>query len=88
MNNNIFQRVEQKYILTREIKDKLLSKISGHIKEDKYFESTICNIYFDTKNNDLIINSLEKPTFKEKLRLRSYGIPNIYSDVFHHCIYN
>lgn len=82
MSENIFQRVEQKYVLTKEQKENLLKEIDEHIEKDKYFESTICNIYFDTKNNDLIINSLEKPTFKEKLRLRSYGTPNIYSDVF------
>lgn len=82
MNENIFQRVEQKYVLTKDQKENLLKEIDEHIEKDKYFESTICNIYFDTKNNDLIINSLEKPTFKEKLRLRSYGTPNIYSDVF------
>lgn len=82
MSENIFQRVEQKYVLTKDQKENLLKEIDEHIEKDKYFESTICNIYFDTKNNDLIINSLEKPTFKEKLRLRSYGTPNIYSDVF------
>lgn len=82
MSENIFQRVEQKYVLTKGQKENLLKEIDEHIEKDKYFESTICNIYFDTKNNDLIINSLEKPTFKEKLRLRSYGTPNIYSDVF------
>lgn len=82
MYTNIFQRVEQKYVLTKEQKENLLNEIDNHIEKDKYFESTICNIYFDTKNNDLIINSLEKPTFKEKVRLRSYGIPNIHSDVF------
>lgn len=33
----------------------------------------ISNIYFDTDSNELIIKSLEKPIYKEKLRLRSYG---------------
>ena len=72
MGNNIFRRVEKKYLLTKEQKDLLFDKIWPYIEKDKYFESTICNIYFDNENNDLIISSIDKPVFKEKLRLRSY----------------
>lgn len=82
MYENIFKRVEQKYVLTEQEYKLLLKKINKHLKKDKYFKSTICNIYFDTINNDLIINSLEKPIFKEKIRLRSYQVPNINDDVF------
>lgn len=56
--------------------------MDSYIKQDKFFESVICNIYFDTKNNDLIIHSLEKPLFKDKIRLRSYQIPELDEDVF------
>ena len=82
MYENIFKRVEQKYVLTEQEYKLLFKKINKHLKKDKYFKSTICNIYFDTINNDLIINSLEKPIFKEKIRLRSYQVPNINDDVF------
>ena len=64
MNENVFQRVEQKYILNKEQKDSLLDKINEYIEKDPYFESKICNIYFDNSKNDLIVNSLEKPEFK------------------------
>lgn len=82
MYENIFKRVEEKYVLTEEEKDKLFNKIGNYLKKDKFYESTVCNIYFDTSNNDLIINSLEKPIFKEKIRLRSYVIPNLEDEVF------
>lgn len=60
----------------------MLKRINKYLEKDIYYESKICNIYFDSDNNDLIINSLEKPIFKEKLRLRSYGIPSMDDDVF------
>ena len=82
MNENVFQRVEQKYILSKEQKDTFLEKANEYLVKDQYFESNICNIYFDNENNDLIVNSLEKPLFKAKVRLRSYNIPNMDSKVF------
>lgn len=82
MYENIFKRVEEKYILTPEQYLQLFDSIQSNIQKDKYYESTICNIYFDTLNSDLIINSIEKPIFKEKVRLRSYGVPSLTDDVF------
>lgn len=82
MYNDIFQRIEEKYLITEEKKTKLLNKISSHIECDDYFKSSIHNIYFDTDNNDLIINSLEKPIFKDKFRIRSYKIPKEDDEVF------
>ena len=83
MSGNIFRRVEKKYLLTKEEKDNLFNLIWPYIEEDKYFKSIISNIYFDTVDNDLIINSIYKPIFKEKLRLRSYTVPvDMDSEVF------
>jgi len=83
MSGNIFRRVEKKYLLTKEEKDNLFNLIWPYIEEDKYFKSIISNIYFDTVDNDLIINSIDKPIFKEKLRLRSYTVPvDMDSEVF------
>ena len=79
---NVFERVEEKYLLTPDKYHQLLKKIDNHLVKDNYFQTTICNIYFDSSENDLIINSLEKPMFKEKVRLRSYGIPNLKDEVF------
>lgn len=77
-----FQRVEEKYLLSYDEKKKFLSRISEYIKKDKFFISHIHNIYFDNDNNDLIINSLDKPIFKDKFRVRSYGDMSLNGDVF------
>ena len=82
MYGKIFRRIEEKYVITKEQYEFLLKKISNHIERDKYFESTICNIYFDTIQNDLLIRSMDKPVYKMKVRLRSYGIPRKKDDVF------
>ena len=82
MNNGVFRRYEEKYLLTEDEKNKLFESISKYLDKDEYFESTICSIYFDNDNNDLIINSMEKPTYKDKVRLRSYGVPTINDYVF------
>lgn len=77
-----FKRKEEKYLLTSNQYEYLLNKINDQIEKDKYYESNICNIYFDTENFDLIKNSIEKPLYKEKVRLRSYNVPNINDKVF------
>lgn len=82
MNEFIFRRVEQKYLITDKQYKELLKQINNYIEHDDYYESTICSLYFDNKNNDMLINSLEKPIFKEKIRLRSYGIPKSKSTIY------
>ncbi len=78
----VFQRTEIKYLLTKRQYEKLNELLKDHIEKDKYYKSKICNIYFDTSNNDLIVKSLDKPIYKEKVRLRSYDIPDMDSIVF------
>ena len=43
------------------------------MKKDNYYKSEVFNIYFDDDSYDLIIQSIDRPFFKEKLRARSYG---------------
>lgn len=77
-----FKRYEMKYLIS-EMNYKLLRQIlQGRLKADKYGITTICNIYFDTPDRKLIRTSLEKPVYKEKLRLRSYGTPSERDTVF------
>ena len=78
----VFRRVEKKYVLTEERYDQLLEHLIPHMEFDEYGLHTICNIYYDTRQYELIRHSIEKPIYKEKLRLRSYGIPTKESDVF------
>lgn len=77
-----FRRLEKKYLLKSEQYDGLMKAIADRIRPDEYGESTVCNIYYDTSDFELIRNSIEKPVYKEKLRLRSYGIPTMDSVVF------
>lgn len=75
MAQYVFKRKEQKYLVSREKLDIFKDMIAPYIKADEYGQYTICNIYYDTETYDLIRHSLDKPVYKEKLRLRSYGIP-------------
>ncbi len=68
--------------MTEKEYNSLISRIEDKIQEDKYFKSTIYNLYLDTDNYDLIIKSIEKPLYKEKIRIRSYKIPNLEDKVF------
>ena len=67
-----FKRYEIKYLLTREQKEMVLQAMQPYMRLDNYGRTTIRNIYFDTDNYRLIRRSLEKPAYKEKLRIRSY----------------
>lgn len=82
MDVNVFRRVEKKYLLTKDEYKLLITKIKEFIEPDIYEYSTICNIYFDSDDYLLVNRSIEKPIYKEKIRLRSYGIPNKNQKVF------
>ncbi len=67
-----FQRYEIKYLLTQQEKAAIMQAMQPYMRLDHYGCTTIRNIYFDTENYRLIRRSLERPAYKEKLRLRSY----------------
>lgn len=69
----VFKRYEIKYLLDRKQKERVLRAMEPYMEPDGYGRSTIRNIYYDTDNYRLIRTSLEKPVYKEKLRVRSYG---------------
>lgn len=74
MAKNVFRRLEFKYRLNLEQYNNIITKIKEVLNEDDYGKTTIQSLYFDTPNYRLIRESIEKPEFKEKLRLRGYGI--------------
>ena len=82
----VFNRYEHKYILDRERFEKVIQILDEHMEMDSHNKDhtpyTISNIYFDTPDDFLIRTSLSKPEYKEKLRLRAYGVPNTDSKVF------
>lgn len=79
---SVFKRYELKYLLTDEQYGKLRALSANYLQGDKYGESDILNLYYDTPDYLLIRRSLEKPFYKEKLRVRSYGAPRENGEVF------
>ncbi len=77
-----FQRHELKYLLSPQQKSAVFAAMQGHMEGDRFQDSSISNLYFDTPDFLLIRRSLEKPTYKEKLRMRSYGIAKPDAMVF------
>lgn len=78
----VFKRYEMKYMMTEEQVKRLLSLVEPYMTCDRYGKSTVRNIYFDTDSYRLIRRSIEKPTYKEKLRIRSYSQATADSTVF------
>lgn len=77
-----FKRYEKKYFVTSEQKDRLLFSLKDELSPDEYGQYTVCNIYYDTDDWQVISASCEKPDYKEKLRVRSYGVPDPGGSVF------
>ncbi len=77
-----FERVERKYLISPEQRDALLSRLLPFLRPDEYPSYTIGSLYLDTADYRLIRASLEKPVYKEKLRLRGYGVPGQEDPVF------
>lgn len=78
----VFQRYEMKYLLTRRQKEKVLAAMQPYMESDAYGRSTIRNIYYDTDTYRLARKSLERPVYKEKLRVRSYSAAAPGDEVF------
>ena len=78
----VFKRYELKYLLTLQQKEEMLRAMAPYMKLDDYGRTTIRNIYFDTDTYLLIRRSIEKQTYKEKLRVRSYDRATSDSKVF------
>lgn len=77
-----FKRHEIKYLITINQYINLMDYLSDKVEKDVVYQSTICNVYYDTDNFELIRKSIEKPIYKEKLRIRSYDKPTCDSSVY------
>ena len=78
----VFKRYELKFLLTKAQKSAVLEAMAPYMSLDKYGRTLICKLYFDTDDYRLIRRSIEKPVYKEKLRIRSYGVASGDSTVF------
>ena len=79
---SVMKRYELKYRLSKDQLAFFISKIKGHMQVDKYGLTSIASIYFDTPDFRLINKSIEKPKYKEKVRLRGYGLAKPGKPVF------
>lgn len=77
-----FKRHEIKYLITINQYINLMDYLSDKVEKDVVYKSTICNVYYDTDNFELIRKLIEKPIYKEKLRIRSYNKPTLDSSVY------
>ncbi len=86
MGIEVFNRHESKFLIDRHIYKEIENRLLQYMERDEYNKEhefyTISNLYFDTKENNLIRNSLSKPDYKEKLRLRAYGVPKSDEKVY------
>ncbi|MFV0364570.1 MAG: polyphosphate polymerase domain-containing protein [Suipraeoptans sp.] len=77
-----FERYEKKYMIPPEKYPQLISEIEKHMTLDQYGLHTISSIYYDTEDFEIIRKYLDKPKFKEKLRVRGYGKPSDETIIF------
>ncbi len=82
----VFNRYEKKFMMGGETYEKVQNVLSKYMELDEYNKThdfyTITNIYYDTPDNHLIRDSISKPKYKEKLRLRGYGVPSLEDKVY------
>ncbi len=77
-----FRRIEKKYIIDKKQFELIKKGIEKEMYLDPHGKSTICNLYLDTNDYSLIKHSLERPIYKDKVRIRSYNVANTKSDVY------
>ncbi|MBO4396674.1 MAG: polyphosphate polymerase domain-containing protein [Eubacterium sp.] len=84
-----FSRIEKKYVLRPEQFENIKNELDEFFLPDAYPKYTICNLYYDTDDYSLARHSIDKPYYKEKLRVRSYGVPaeqdNIFAEIKKKC---
>ena len=78
----VMKRYELKYVLNGEQTGFLTESLKGHMQIDRFGLTSIASLYYDTPDFRLIRNSMDRPEFKEKIRLRSYGLATNDSPVF------
>ncbi|WP_127494917.1 polyphosphate polymerase domain-containing protein [Paenibacillus glycanilyticus] len=75
----VFNRYESKYLMDSQSFHEIYNRLLDYMELDEYNKNdqfySISNLYFDTDQHSIIRNSLAKPKYREKLRLRAYGVP-------------
>ena len=71
--SSVFKRVEKKYRIGAAERAAVEAAAGGPMAVDAYGRTRITSLYLDTPERSMIAQSVEKPLYKEKLRLRAYG---------------
>lgn len=71
--NSVFKRVEKKYRIDVAERAAVEAAAERLMAVDDYGRTRITSLYLDTPERAMIARSVEKPLYKEKLRLRAYG---------------
>ena len=79
---DVFCRRELKFLLSETQCCAVQAAIHHRMEPDPHGLNTICNLYYDTTDFRLIRHSLEHPIYKEKLRLRCYGMATEDADIY------
>ena len=82
MDDKKIERIEEKYLITKAEKTKLLKAINKYLQHDEWYKEEVLSLYFDTPNFDLAIKSIDRPDFREKIRVRAYNLPKKSTPVF------
>lgn len=86
MTLDVFNRHENKYLIDDKIYEKFQQWLPEYMETDHNNKNqetySICSLYYDTADDFLIRTSLNKPRYREKLRLRSYGTPDLNTKVY------
>ena len=82
MQGNTFERYEEKYLLNTAQYQAMMAGLRGRMQPDLFGRSMVSSIYYDPQDYRLIRSSLDKPDYKEKLRVRAYGTPTAESKAF------
>ena len=77
-----FKRYEKKSLLTAAQYERIRARLDAYIEPDEFFSSTVCSLYYDTGDFELIRRSIDAPVYKEKLRVRAYNVPAPDGTVF------
>jgi hypothetical protein len=88
MSSKVLKRNELKYLITLEQFNDFQKIVDKYLDQDKFHISRIKNIYYDTDDYLLIRRSIEKPNYKEKIRIRTYneGInPEVFVEIKRKC---
>jgi hypothetical protein len=81
LDNSVFERKEKKYLITRKTYEALRQRIDRYmVVDDLYGVSHICSLYLDTHDSRMIRESIQDPLYKEKIRIRSYGVCTSFND--------